>query len=238
MRDAFITRGPDKQFHMVWTWDWKGTSIGYAHSADLVHWSDQMEVPLMAAVPGTEHTWAPEIYWDAGKSRWLIIWSSVVEGRHSGNRIYSALTADFKAVSQPSVFFDPGFDCIDATILHTRGRYYLIFKDERSVPLEKHILLATSRSLEGPWTNTSDPFTETWSEGPSALEVGNSYIVYFDHYRNPQRYSAVGSTDLVHFYSLADQISLPAGARHGSFLQISSDEARKLRGDNLNSKAP
>ena len=231
MRDAFITRGPDKQFHMVWTWDWKGTSIGYAHSADLVHWSDQAEVPLMASIPGTEHTWAPEIYWDAAKAQWMIIFSSVVEGRQAGNRIYCAYTSDFKTLSRPAIFFDPGFDSIDATILQARGQYHLIFKDERESPLKKHVLMASSRSLEGPWTNLTEPFTETWSEGPSALQVGNSYIVYFDHYRQPQRYSAVGSIDLINFHSLADQVSFPPGARHGSFLRISEDEARRLVGD-------
>ena len=39
MRDPFLTRGPDHQFHVVWTWGWRHQSIGYAHSADLVHWS-------------------------------------------------------------------------------------------------------------------------------------------------------------------------------------------------------
>ncbi|MGA3016129.1 MAG: hypothetical protein ABSF62_03350 [Bryobacteraceae bacterium] len=96
IRDPFITRGPDGQFHMVWTWGWHGQSIGYAHSADLVHWSEQRELPLMAGIPGTNNTWAPETYWDEGKSQWLIIWSSTVAGRQQGNRIYSAWTADFR----------------------------------------------------------------------------------------------------------------------------------------------
>jgi hypothetical protein len=52
MRDPFITRGPDGEFHMVWTWEWRVKSIGYAHSKDLVHWSEQKEIPLMAAVDG------------------------------------------------------------------------------------------------------------------------------------------------------------------------------------------
>ncbi len=37
MRDPFITRGPDHEFHMVWTWEWHVKSIGYAHSKDLIH---------------------------------------------------------------------------------------------------------------------------------------------------------------------------------------------------------
>ena len=30
MRDVFLTRGPDHLFHMVWTWNWRGNSLGYA----------------------------------------------------------------------------------------------------------------------------------------------------------------------------------------------------------------
>ena len=37
IRDPFLTRGPDREFHMVWTWGWRGQSIGYADSSDLVH---------------------------------------------------------------------------------------------------------------------------------------------------------------------------------------------------------
>ncbi len=103
MRDPFLTRGPDREFHMVWTWGWHTQSIGYAHSPDLVHWSEQREIPLMAA---TKNTWAPEIYWDKSRSQWLIIWSSAIGGRQSGNRIYNAMTPDFRTFSKPELFFD------------------------------------------------------------------------------------------------------------------------------------
>jgi sucrose-6-phosphate hydrolase SacC (GH32 family) len=145
IRDPFITRGPDGQFHMVWTWGWHRQSIGYAHSADLVHWSEQRELPLMTGTPGTNNTWAPETYWDEAKSQWLIVWSSTVAGRQQGNRIYSARTADFRTFSKPEVFFDPGYVVIDATMIRTRGRYYLVFKDERQEPLHREIKIADGR---------------------------------------------------------------------------------------------
>lgn len=40
---------------MVWTWEWRVKSIGYAHSKDLVHWSEQKEIPLMAGIEGTRN---------------------------------------------------------------------------------------------------------------------------------------------------------------------------------------
>jgi hypothetical protein len=232
MRDAFVTRGPDGDFHMVWTWEWRDIRIGYAHSKDLIHWSGQIEVPLMKDVAGARNTWAPEIYWDAPKNEWIIIWSSTVGGNASDkvldNRIYYSLTKDFRAFSKPAIFFGPGYNVIDATILKTNGKFYLVFKDERPEPLKKVIKIAEGPTVEGPWSHISEEFTEAWSEGPSALKVGNEYIVYYDHYREPRRYEAVESKDLKHWTSITDKTSFPQGSKHGSFLAISKEEAARL----------
>jgi beta-xylosidase len=227
MRDPFLTRGPDSEFHMVWTWEWRVKSIGYAHSKDLVHWSEQKEIPLMAAVEGTRNTWAPEIYWDAAKNKWLIFWSSVVDGKHEGNRIYSALTPDFEHFTTPAIFFDPGYEVIDATILRDGSKYYLVFKDERKEPLKKFLQIASGPSLEGPWSGISEPFTESWSEGPSAMKLDKEFILYYDHYRDPKKMQAVRSTDLKHWSPA--EVSFPEGSKHGSFLTISKEEAARLK---------
>ena len=121
MRDPFLTRGPDHQFHLVWTWGWRGQSIGYATSEDLVHWSAQREIPLMAGTAGTRNTLAPEIYWDKAKAEWMIVFSSVVEGKYEGNRLYSTRTHDFRTVSKPEIFFDPDYPVIDATLIEARA---------------------------------------------------------------------------------------------------------------------
>ena len=228
MRDPFITRGPDHEFHMVWTWGWRGQSVGYAHSPDLVQWSEQREIPIMAGTPGTRNTWAPEIYWDAAKAQWLMIFSSVVDGRQEGNRIYSATTRDFRTVSKPQVFWDPGYPVIDATILQTRGRYYMVFKDETPDPVHRWLKIADAPSLEGPYQNASEAFTESWSEGPSAAQVGNDYIVYYDHYRDPRRYEAVRSSDLKHWTPINDEVKFPEGCKHGSFLKLSDAERQRI----------
>lgn len=231
-RDIFITRGPDNKFHAVWTWGWREKSIGYAESNDLVHWSEQRQVPLMAAVPRTVHTWAPEIYWESDKDKWLIIWSSIAEGE-TRNRIYSSLTSDFVTFSKPKAFFDPGYDVIDATILHAKSRYYLIFKDQTKTPLLYKLRIALGPSLEGPWAKISDTLTESWSEGPSALKVGRGYFIYYDHYRSvpgheTRRYEAIHSSDLKHWTPVT-QVFFPKGCKHGSFLKITAEEAKRLQ---------
>jgi hypothetical protein len=228
IRDPFITRGPDHEFHMVWTWGWRGQSIGYAHSPDLVHWSEQREIPVMAGILGATNAWAPEIYWDEAKSRWLIIWSSTVPERAEGNRLYSATTPDFQTFTRPTKFLDPGYMVINGTMIHTRGRYYLVFTDERLEPMHKEIKIAEGPSIEGPWTNVSEALTESWSEGPSIAQVGNDYIIYYDHYRDPKRYEAVRSVDLKDWTPINDRIQFPEGSKHGSFLKISQEELERL----------
>ena len=242
MRDVFLTRGPDHLFHMVWTWNWRGNSLGYASSPDLLTWSAQKQIPIMQDYPETNNVWAPETYWDAKKKEWLLIWSSSMKNSNTGNRIWSSLTPGFDTFSKPQVFFDPGYVTIDATIFHGRtGPYRLVFKQQTYDPLTFQERVATGPTLEGPWSNISGPINETWSEGPSAIQVGNQYIVFYDHYRAPRaRYEAVATTDWKHWRDITSQISMPAFCKHGSFLHITDKEATRLlaRHDSLASAAP
>lgn len=228
MRDVFLTRGPDHKFRMVWTWGWHGNSLGYAESDDLIHWSTQREIPIMQDHPATRNVWAPEIYWDARRRLWLVLWSSSMNGSDSGNRIWSSFTSDFKNFSTPKIFFDPGYVVIDATLFHWKKKYYLVFKDQTPDPLRYQIRFATGPTLEGPWKDIHPPITESWSEGPSVVHPDDNFIVYYDHYRAPVRYEAVQSADWRHWVAINERISLPPHCKHGSFLEISAKEAARL----------
>jgi hypothetical protein len=205
MRDPFIQRVPSGGFRMVWTWAWgKPTVIGYSTSDNLLFWSEHRQLPVTAAIPTAVNAWAPALYYDAAKKDWLIFWSSTVppEGKTGSpldHRIYSTTTRDFKQFTPAKLYFDPGYNVIDATLLivpdnaapDKPAQYYLVFKDERTEPLEKHILTASGPSMEGPWQYISLPITEPWSEGPAAITVSGGYLVYYDHYRDPQHYGAI-----------------------------------------------
>lgn len=238
MRDPQLSRGPNGEFHMVWTWSWNVPAvIGHASSPDLITWSEHKMVNVMAKQPGTRNVWAPEAYYEKHKKRWLIIWSSTVPKDEAAakvpnlrdHRIWSVTTPDFQTLSEPKLFFDPGFSVIDGTLLEANGKYHLIFKDEREEPLRKMIQYAVGPTLEGPWSDISAPLTEAWNEGPSALKVGDEYLIYCDHYRTPQHYEAIQSKDLVHWTNVTDKLTFPKGLRHGSFLAINVQEAARLR---------
>jgi hypothetical protein len=229
MRDPCVTRGPDGVYHMVWTSGWAENNIGSASTRDFINWSAQQEIPVMAHEPAVRNTWAPEVVWDAQRREFLIFWASTVPGRFAAtagssenelnHRIYSTTTRDWRRFTPTQLFYDPGFSVIDATLLHVEDGWRLIVKDETSKPPKKHLRMARGDSPAGPWHDLSPPFTRDWVEGPTAIKVGDDYLVYFDVYKE-QHYGAVRSRDLLTWEDVTDKISLPAGVRHGTIIKV------------------
>lgn len=237
MRDPCLLRGPDGTFHMVWTTAWAGKTIGYSSSKDLIHWSKQRAVPVMEHEPQATNCWAPEIVFDEKKGEYLIFWATTIVGKfpetarqaenNYNHRIYSTTTKDFTTFTPTRLFYDPGFNVIDATLLRAFDRFYLIVKDETRNPPKKHLRMATSDSIEGPFTNLSPPFTRDWVEGPSAIKIGDEFLVYFDAYTN-HRYEALRSRDLKTWEDISSKISFPQGTRHGTALSVPGSVVEKL----------
>jgi beta-xylosidase len=132
MRDPSIVRGPDGQFHMVWTTGWWDKGIGLAHSPDLIAWSEQQFVPVMEHEAEAQNCWAPEIFFDADRGRYLIFWATTIPGRfpatepnepglsrgdRANHRIYFVETSDFKKFSDTKLLYDAGFNVIDAFLV-------------------------------------------------------------------------------------------------------------------------
>jgi len=239
MRDPCLLRGPDGTFHMVWTTAWQGRTIGYASSKDLITWTPQQAIPVMAHEPAAINCWAPEIVWDAKRSEFLIFWATTITNKfletaaggdeRYNHRMYATTTRDFKTFTPTKLFYDPGFNVIDATILPATGKFHLIIKDETRNPVKKHLRIAASDDIAGPYQNLSAPFTRDWVEGPTALQVGGDYLVYYDAYRD-HRYEAKRSRDLKTWEEVSDKISFPRGARHGTALAVPGTVIETLLG--------
>jgi beta-xylosidase len=226
MRDPSLWRAADGTFHLVWTTAWKGKTIGYASSKDLLHWSEETAVPVMAGETNVQNCWAPELFFDKATAQYLIFWASTIKGRNphpdadGDHQLYYVATRDFRTFTPAKLFFDPGFSVIDGTVLARDGRYYLIFKDERKgPPARKYLQIAEAEKAEGPWTKISKPFTDSWVEGPTHLTIGDEVIVYFDCYTR-HHYGAMKSKDLVNWVDVTDKLSLPQGVRHGTTLEV------------------
>lgn len=239
-RDPSICRGPDGLYHMVWTTSWKDKGFGVAHSKDLLDWSEQHFVPVNADEPQARNTWAPEIFYDAASQQYVVLWATTIEGRFPetqvqgdgrlNHRIYATTTKDFADWTPKQLFYDGGFNVIDAFLFRHEGRYGMVVKDETVEPVAaKNLRVVWSAGgVMGPWGQAGPALTdnrEAWAEGPAVIRVGDRWLVYYDKY-NRGGYGAVETRDFVTFDPV--QVSLPQGIRHGTIVEVDAQTAREL----------
>ena len=238
MRDPCIIAGPDGKFHMVWTISWKEKGIGYASSKDLIHWSEQKNIPVMKHEATARNCWAPEIFYDVDSKQYLIFWSTTIPGRFPetestgddtyNHRMYYTTTKDFNDFSETRLFYDQGFNVIDGTLIREKGEYVLFLKNETRNPPEKNIRISTSRELTGSYSPASDPITgKYWAEGPTPVKIGDAWIIYFDKYME-HNMGAVRSTDLKNWEDISSQVVFPEGTRHGTVFRTDKKMLEKL----------
>ena len=248
MRDPCVVRGPDGTYHMVWTSGWWENNIGYASTKDFITWSEPKQLPVMAHEPTVRNTWAPEVAYDEKRQEFIVFWSSTIPGRFPdtagasedqlNHRLYFTTTKDFVTLAPTKLLYDPGFSVIDATFLATREGLRLIVKDERKFPEpRKYLQMAQAADLQGPFTNLSEPITPKglWVEGPTALRVGDDYIVYFDAYMK-RHYGALRSRDFKTWEDVTAQMSFPDEGtplrmRHGTAIAVPRNVVDRLLTD-------
>lgn len=231
MRDPHLSQGPDGLWHLVWTSDWFGPVIGHATSPDLMRWSPQQTIPVMTAFAGVRNSWAPEMIYDPAARDFVIIWSSSIDGRYGATpgkrfeglklRPYYTRTRDFRRFAPTKLLFDPGTDSIDFTLLPLEGgQFRLIYKDEtHDVERRRWLVSRAAASPTGPFGPVSAPFTGPMTEGPTAIRMGNRYLVYYDVYEQ-QHFGAASTTDFVHWTDETARVRFPENARHGTLVRV------------------
>ncbi len=245
MRDPCIIRGADNKFHMTWTLSWKERSIGYANSPDLIHWSQQKEIPVMAHEPTAKNTWAPEIFYDKTNKEYLFYWSTTIPSRfpqsekrvgENNHRIYYVTTKDFEKFSETKILYGGNTSVIDATIQKINGSYHMFLKDETErADKIKRIYNLTSNDLKAGYGPLEQAITGDYNaEGPTLIKLKKEWLMYFDKPLLHQ-YGAFSSKDLKTWIDVSDKISLPKGLRHGSILKITKKEFKNLQ-SNLQTK--
>ncbi|MDR0542749.1 MAG: glycoside hydrolase family 43 protein [Dysgonamonadaceae bacterium] len=236
MRDPSMVKGPDGTFHLVWTSSWNhDPGFGYASSKDLIHWSEQKHIPVMAYDTSVVNVWAPELFYEDSTGDYYIVWASTIpfkfekgiENEYGNHRLYYTKTKDFVDFTPAALFYDPGFSSIDAVIVkRAPSDYVLVFKDNTRP--ERNILAAFASAADGPYGNPTKHFTEMFTEGPSVAKVGNEWLIYFDSYRN-KTYNAVVTKDFQTFTDISDQITIPQGHKHGTILKVPLSVVENLK---------
>jgi hypothetical protein len=245
IRDPCLHLGPDNVWTLVWTCDWYGHSLGIARSQDLVRWSEPKEFPVME--DKALNVWAPEIVYEPTTSEYVLFWSSTIPGRFDetlaengdrgaagtvlNHRFYYTTTKDFETLAPTRLLYDPGFNCIDATMIREAGRWLLFGKNETKSPIpEKNLFVAESKIAVGPFTMLKERITgDFWAEGPTAVRDGNGFRIYFDRYVEG-KWGAVESDDLLKWRDVSEQVQMVPGARHGTVLRVEIAMVQRLKG--------
>jgi hypothetical protein len=238
LRDPSMLQGPDGTFHLVWTTSWRGDKgFGYASSKDLLHWSEQQLIPVMQQEPTTVNVWAPELFYDEQQNQYVVVWASTIPGRFekgmeadsNNHRLYYTVTKDFKNYSLAKLFFDPGYSVIDAVIVKKGKVDYVQVVKDNTRP-NRNIKVAFANNPLGPYTNVSAPFTASFTEGPTVLNKGKEWLIYFDAYGD-KKYSAVKTTDFRSFTDVTAKVIITAGHKHGTIIAVHKKVIQRLLKD-------
>lgn len=235
MRDPSIIRGKDNVYHMVWTTDWKGgNGFGYSSSKDLIHWTNQQFIPVMAHEPSVVNVWAPEIFYDDEQEQYIIIWASTIpfrfdkgiEDEFNNHRMYYVTTKDFITFSDTELFFDPQFSVIDCVIVKRNIDDYVLILKDNTRPM-RNLKVAFGNAPLGPFKNISEPYSDFKSEGPTVLKLDDTWLIYYDNYGD-KNYKALSTSDFIHFEEISEKIKLPDAHKHGTITTISEPILKKL----------
>ncbi len=160
MRDAYVTRMENGKFMLAGTdmtsrLGWTSNHIMVLMlSNDLVHWDKSVSIDLesdenmkalgLTDVKDMTAAWAPQVIFDPVTRKYVVYYSVGFPDRH---RIYySLVNEDLTEISTPKLYFDPGYDIIDADIAYNKldGEYVMIYKTESG---EHHLKQARAKYL-------------------------------------------------------------------------------------------
>jgi autotransporter-associated beta strand protein/T5SS/PEP-CTERM-associated repeat protein len=237
MRDPYVnyTNGA---FNLVYTTGWGGaigsnpviSNIGYSSSTDLLHWA----TPTYKTLPITngEERWAPQIYYDSANSQYMVYWSTRV-GTSGYLNMYYSTTTDFSTFSTPTLLLArSGQHTLDGDIVKD-GSNYVMF------------ISGTAKSqggtnLYGAYSTSTQQMTSGYSsEGPSAIKIGNTWVVYNDHYTTKMTGAVASTDDMATWSEYTGYVSFPGNntstdARHGNVFTVPYSVAQYLAANATN----
>lgn len=177
MRDAYICRmeeggfmlaGTDMTSRLGWT---SNHIMVLMQSPDLVHWTKNVKIDLeseenlkaLGGITASEMTaaWAPQVIYDKQTGHYVVYYSVGFPDRH---RIYYQLVdKDLNILTKPALYFDPGYDIIDADIVwnDVDRQYVMLFKCEQTSGFDRatatHLVPDASETTGTcQWTVTGD----------------------------------------------------------------------------------
>ncbi|KAK3994426.1 hypothetical protein QBC44DRAFT_391680 [Cladorrhinum sp. PSN332] len=157
IRDPSLIISPDRSKFFLIATDLKVYGLGWGNgtcftcpetgskqlipwtSTDLVNWTGP--VARTVSPPEAGMTWAPDAIWDPARNKYMVFWTSKLQGNLI---ILRCWTEDFETFAKTEVFGEFG---MDLTIAEDKGKFYMISK--RQVAFMDRRLHARRRRIPG-----------------------------------------------------------------------------------------
>lgn len=238
-------------------WGDKQSTMTVWKSNDLITWSNETHIDAKN-IPGIKfdnNLWAPQALWDDAEQKYMVYYSTNVDGSKAVVYSYTSDLFDVTKYSVPQKIGDFAFSNIDADITKVGDEYVLFIKNEdgnskkiyaavSSTPnsFSNPVLLnSKNKSFEGPQLyKTSTGYTLAFDE------YGNSGNVWLHEFTNDQFASFVAnvktnpsSIDISSNHSkTVNQSNDGFAARHGSIISISDEQYNALQNAQFNVNTP
>ena len=251
--DGYFITTTDMKQHASGVWNNHG--INLLRSKDLIHWEGTTfdftkgksifsDPEAVTGVYDTDEeyarinrVWAPQFVWDKdygnGEGAYLVYYSilSTNEGDTHDRIFYSYADREFKTLTQPRLFFDPGVAVIDADIVYNPydGLYHMFYKREGASGTERGIYEATSdRLVGGTWTDVAHVTNEGSElvEAPTAVRRINEdgYNLYYMRYSGGSAYKYCETDHLGLNISYSTNVGGTGAFQHGSVMTVTEEE--------------
>lgn len=251
MRDAYVTRLEDGGFMLVGTdmtsrLGWTSNHImDLMLSPDLVHWTKNVKIDLessdnlkaLGGITADQMTaaWAPQVIYDPVTRHYVVYYSVGFPDRH---RIYYQLVdKDLSILTEPRLYFDPGYDIIDADIVYNAvdNDYQMVYKCESANGLNRatapHLVPADDDATTGTtvWTITDGFHVSDNNQAIEAptqwREIGQTkWKLSFINYGGGYGYKTLGLDEHGLQPSAPVRIVGSNNAQHGSILKLTQPE--------------
>lgn len=234
---------------------WNNRGIDLLRSADLIHWTSTpfdfslgkkifSDPDAVTDVYKTDEeysrisrVWAPQFIWYPqafnGQGGYLVYYSVLSDnpGDNHDRMVYSLADKDFTTLTQPRIFYDPGYAVIDADILYNPydGLFHMMIKKEGADAASTGIYDYTSPALLGePWTEVMHMRAEDVAavEGPTHVRRIDEdiYNLYYMRYDAEYTYKVVDLDHLGTTYSSSTRLAGTGSFQHGSIMPVTLDE--------------
>ena len=256
--DGYFITTTDMRQHTSGVWNNYG--INLVRSKDLIHWESSTfdfrkgkaifsDPQAATGVYDTDEeyalinrVWAPQFIWDkdynGGKGAYLVYYSilSANEGDDHDRIFYSYTDREFRTLTQPRVFFDPGLSVIDADIVYNPydSLYHMYYKREGASGTARGVYEATSPQLVGgEWTDVMHVTNEGSEqvEGASTVRRINEdvYNLYYMRYSGGSAYKWCETDHLGLNVSMSSDVEGTGNFQHGSVMTVTEEEYRMLQ---------